>query len=295
MPDSLPLSSTPSDSMLLNETPNPNHNLNLNLPQLTFACQNCNSLNISTECDKQLSKIISITSLMTNIIFLSDVRMGGTNEQCKKIKKMFLTNSNKNYHLYVNSSKKSRGVGILIDCSLQHEVISFSDKEENILSLKVRINGCIVNLTSIYGPNLNDKIFFDNIFNLINNDPNIPIVLGGDWNTTYSTCSNKSNIDTWNMLSPPSVTRSGWLNEICQSLDLLDPFRAFHPTVRDYTYIPRSGKKNRSRLDFFLIKSSSLQSLRSCHIFDSITNSLFDHKPIFLDSSRDKTKTKLLF
>jgi hypothetical protein len=53
-------------------------------PHITVAAQNCNSLNISTECDKQLSKIIAITSLCTSIIFLSDIRMGGSAEHYKK-------------------------------------------------------------------------------------------------------------------------------------------------------------------------------------------------------------------
>jgi hypothetical protein len=56
----------------------------LDFPQFTLSCQNCNSLNISTECDKQLTKIISITSLLSNVIFLSDIRMGGTPMQSEK-------------------------------------------------------------------------------------------------------------------------------------------------------------------------------------------------------------------
>ncbi len=70
----------------------------LDFPQFTISCQNCNSLNISTECDKQLTKIISITSLLTNVIFLSDIRMGGSLDHCEKIVKMFQTNTSKQYH-----------------------------------------------------------------------------------------------------------------------------------------------------------------------------------------------------
>ncbi len=91
--------------------------------------------------------------------------MGGTVEQCNKIKKMFLTNSNKQYHFYYNSSRNSRGVGILIDDSLQHSILSiYNDSHENILALKVAINDTIMNLISIYGPNQNDKSFFDNLY-----------------------------------------------------------------------------------------------------------------------------------
>jgi hypothetical protein len=108
------------------------NNTLLDFPQFTVSCQNCNSLNISTECNKQLTKIISITSLLSNIILLSDIRMGGTPDQCEKIKKMFLTNSCKQYNFYYNSSKNSRGVGILIDSTIQHTVHSvFKDVHES--------------------------------------------------------------------------------------------------------------------------------------------------------------------
>jgi hypothetical protein len=125
------------------------NNTLLDFPQFTLSCQNCNSLNISTECDKQLTKIISITSLLTNVIFLSDIRMGGTADQCKKIEKMFLTNSCKQYNFYYNSSKNSRGVGILVDCTIQHTVHSvYKDTQENIIGLSVTINGTLQYLIS---------------------------------------------------------------------------------------------------------------------------------------------------
>jgi hypothetical protein len=57
------------------------NNTLLDFPQFTVSCQNCNSLNISTECNKQLTKIISITSLLSSVILLSDIRMGGTPDQ----------------------------------------------------------------------------------------------------------------------------------------------------------------------------------------------------------------------
>ena len=57
-------------------------------PDLTYSIQNCNSLNISTVCQKQISKIIAITALCTDIIFLSDIRLNVNSEQVEKIKKM---------------------------------------------------------------------------------------------------------------------------------------------------------------------------------------------------------------
>jgi exonuclease III len=180
-------------------------------------------------------------------------------EQCNKIVKLFLTNNNKQYNLFYNSSKNSRGVGILIDTSLQLEIKTiYKDPQENILGLTVALDDSLVNLVSIYGPNNNDKYFFNHLSDCISNSPNIPVIVGGDWNTTYCTFGSKSNIDIINMKLPPSQIRSGWLSDICLDHGLLDPYRAFHPTTRDFSYTPRDGKKNRSRLDFFLISNDLL-------------------------------------
>ncbi len=73
----------------------------LKFPHIKLAAQNCNSLNISTECDKQLTKIVAITSLCSNIIFLSDLRLGCSAEHSEKIRKMFLTNSSKKYQFFL--------------------------------------------------------------------------------------------------------------------------------------------------------------------------------------------------
>jgi hypothetical protein len=95
------------------------------------------------------------------------------------------------------------------------------------------------------------------------------------------------------MASPPSLIRSGWIADICSSFGLLDPFRAFHPTRKDFTYFPHGARKNRSRIDFFLISESLLSSCRSCNISPWLSTSLFDHKSVNMDFSKEKIKPKL--
>jgi hypothetical protein len=95
------------------------------------------------------------------------------------------------------------------------------------------------------------------------------------------------------MKTIPSKIRSGWLNDLCIEFELSDPFRAFHPTKRDFTFIPRGNKKNRSRLDFFLISNSILSFVQRCEIASSNSISLFDHKSTFLDFTKNKANSKL--
>jgi exonuclease III len=263
------------------------------IPQLTFSAQNCNSLNISTECDKQLSKLIAITALRTDIIFLSDIRLNLGIAQIEKIRKIFACNSNKNYDFFYNSTTSRRGVGILISKSLDFCIEgTYTDKTENILGLLTVVNGIKIKFCSVYGPNHNDKTFYSNLDSFLSTDPLSATIIGGDWNTTYSTFDTASNPDIINMSNPPSITRSGWLSDLCKAHDLVDPFRALHPTRRDFTYAPPGQKKNRSRLDFFLINSSLLSNLKDCEISHSLSCSSFDHKPISLDFTRNKTKPK---
>jgi exonuclease III len=76
--------------------------------------------------------------------------------------------------------------------------------------------------------------------------------MGGDWNMTVCTDNNNQNIDILNMLSPPSIVRYRQLANYCEDYKLTDPYRALQPDRRDYTYIPRTGKKTGHVLIFLL-------------------------------------------
>jgi hypothetical protein len=163
------------------------------------------------------------------------------------------------------------------------ELERYCNNDENILGIKVSIANCHIWLISIYGPNSNNRAFFENLGRLIDRCGPVPVIIGGDWNTTMSTLDTLDNIDTFGMQRPPSVFRSQLLNDICMDKLLTDPYRAREPHRRDFTYIPRNGRSNRSRLDFFIISDSILINVAKCSIGDTLTCSLFDHKPIFLN------------
>jgi exonuclease III len=187
------------------------------------------------------------------------------------------------YEMWHNSTCSKRGVGILISKSLQYTVNEeIRDPKNNILALNITICGTEIILISVYGPNSNDYDFFKDFKSICRKSPNIPKICAGDWNTTYSTDPGENNIDIINMLSPPSIVRSGWLSDICDEYGLCDPFRATHYTCRDYTFVPRTGARNRSRIDFFLVSDSLLFLCNKCFISPSLSTDLFDHKSIEL-------------
>jgi hypothetical protein len=117
--------------------------------------------------------------------------------------------------------------------------------------------------------------------------------VGGDWNLTYSLSDTKTNPDIVNMSAPPSIIRSRWLADLCETHNLLDLYRAFHPTRRDFTFFPKGNKKNRSRLDFFLISQTVLAKCKTCDISPWLSVSTFDHKSVSLDFRNTKIKPKL--
>jgi hypothetical protein len=116
---------------------------------------------------------------------------------------------------------------------------------------------------------------------------------GGDWNSRYSCLPLNENPDVLFMRNLPSITRSRMVADLCDSFDLTDPFRILHPDVRDFTY-NLSGvlRKNRSRIDFFLISSSIVASLETCSVAQGFCSKAFDHKPIFLNFRKRKQRNR---
>jgi hypothetical protein len=161
------------------------------------------------------------------------------------------------------------------------------------LGLVIDIQGFKLRLCSIYGPNENDISFFNDLTRFLTIHNDLPIIIGGDWNATYSTAAANSNIDVINMVNSPSQIRSSWLQSLCEDFSLLDPYRSFYPTMRDFTFFPSTKRKHRSRLDFFLIGQELLNSVRSASIAPWLSTALFDHKSITLSFCREKKKNKI--
>ncbi len=115
---------------------------------LSVAAQNCNSLNVTSSIKNQDLKISSIVGYKSDVILLSDTRLNGRDRTVSE-------RLNLNYKMHFNSSKKSRGVAVLFSNRLSVEVLErAADVDENILLLKVKINGNILIVGSVYGPNL---------------------------------------------------------------------------------------------------------------------------------------------
>ncbi len=85
------------------------------------------------------------------------------------------------------------------------------------------------------------------------------------------------------MNSIPNKRHSDLLNKLCDDFDLCDPYRTLHPNFTEYSYVPSDPtKKNRSRIDFFIVSKTLAGSITDCQILPALQNKLFDHKAISL-------------
>jgi exonuclease III len=219
-------------------------------PKLSFATINCNSLNMSSIGNmNHLLKIYGITSLKTDIILLSDIRMcnnvGISN--LSDLTKSFKINPHCSYKFFHNSKRNKRGVGILIKHSLSFAVLGETrDPDDNYLALHLEFEGKIFTVSSIYGPNQAQPAFFASLQECVSNFGNHPVIMGGDWNCTVSCEPAVSNLDTLNMQNPPNLRHSNLLRKMCQDLNLSDPFSCEIP-VQEGIYLFFEGyhkKKN---------------------------------------------------
>jgi exonuclease III len=254
---------------------------------------NCNSLNMSNSAKwNQQLKICGITKLKTDIIFLSDIRMSNRNlvSSSEDLKRMFLNNPYEKYDMYANSTKNSRGVGILIKHSLCADILNSScSEDENLLLLHTKIKGTEIVLISIYGPNSNNRDFFTNLGEKLNMYRNLPVLIAGDWNCTFSSSPLATNPDCINMQRLPNALHSNLLSELCENFSLTDPYRFLYPDKIEFTYVPRNDAlKNKSRLDFFIISDTLLDFVSKCNIEENLQNKLFDHKAVTLSFNEKK-------
>ena len=225
-------------------------------PELSISSVNCNSLNMSvTSKHNQIKKIYGITKLRTDIILLSDIRLCNRNlvsasNDCTRI---FRTNPYGSYKFLFQSSRNKRGVGILIKNDLVFlEEAREADPEDNFLLLRATVKGSSIIIGSIYGPNDYNPQFFAALKNAIDRLGNWPVLLGGDWNCTFSPDPIANNIDCLNMAEVPNIRHTRLLRDMCADLGLTVPYRLFFPGRKDFTFNPRCPTQiNKSRIDFF--------------------------------------------
>jgi len=246
-----------------------------------------NSFNVSTlgtRNSKSYLKIEGITFPKHDIIFLCDCRL---KEKTNEIKKLFGLNRNSSYKLYTNSDRESRGVAIAIKRNIGHEILdTYSSVDQNVLLCKIKIKNCTLTIGSVYGPNENNPVFFQNLRRQIS-EWGLPYIVGGDFNTILDHSAGEGNMDREGGMRIPNHRNGEVIQEWIQTGTAIDPFRALYPEQREFSYVPfrhvvnRDGILGKSRLDFFLIDRELIDVVARVKYGDKISND-FDHKMVNL-------------
>jgi len=164
--------------------------------------------------------------------------------------------------------------------------------EENFLALLLEDpTGNRFIICSIYGPNSYNPQFFNLLRTDIRQLGNYPVVIGGDCNCTPSTDPINVNINCFNMIDVPNARQSQLVAELCDELNLADPFRFLHPNKSEFSYVAKNAARpTRSRIDFFLISRTILTEVFYCEIDMTRLTKAFDHNVIYLDFKDRRTK-----
>ena len=184
----------------------------------------------------------------------------------------------------------------MIKKSLNFKVFkSYHSLCENVLLLDLHINEFRFSLVCTYGTIEKDNMnFYISLKEKIKSINNICFILGGDLNAIptlndTSLCPNSGNLDTICMSSLPNVNHCrnlvDWINEGFA----IDLFRFIHPNKLEFSYIPYDKtKKNRSRIDHFLVSPCLVDVFNKCYYIDSkISN--FDHKAVVIESKKSNS------
>uniref|UniRef100_A0A3B1J2S8 exodeoxyribonuclease III n=1 Tax=Astyanax mexicanus TaxID=7994 RepID=A0A3B1J2S8_ASTMX len=148
-------------------------------------------------------------------------------EEVLKLKKKWVG------HVYSSSfNSKSRGVLILINKNLVFHLENIiKDEIGRFVAIKLSFGGQKIAVASLYAPNINQDQFFNDIANKLSQWGNIPLILGGDFNTVMDEYIDRS---FHNKRKYPRTHNA--LHNIVDEFGLSDTWRMFHPTERDYTY-----------------------------------------------------------
>ena len=151
---------------------------------------------------------------------------------------------------FSNKSSHSGGVCILLDKSLQYDVIScHPDPLGRYILLHIKTSNRELLLCNVYAPNKDEPQFFSSLFQKINTYNDIDIIIGGDFNLVQDVVVDKSG-------GRPTTNQNAQdvLKQKQNEFDLIDIRRLMHPTSSQYTWRRRSPVI-KCRLDYFLVSS----------------------------------------
>lgn len=212
------------------------------------------------------SKILSkMKKENAHIVYLQETHLNSAEHE--KLKRMGFS---KVYYSFYKSGHR-RGVAILISHKIPFEQLKETkDKEGRYILVAGKIEGVEITLFNVYAPPGSDFSFYRSIFDLMVEGTGI-MICGGDWNIRLNPrvdCSKPSS------LTPLHKK----LKALMADLGVIDLWRDFNPTSRDYSHYSHPHAVY-ARIDYFFIFKRDRHRIHNCEI-GSID--LSDHAPLIL-------------
>ena len=187
---------------------------------------------------------------------------------------------------YSHGSKHSRGVMLLIKPTFKIENPDIiRDKKGRFLLVRASLQDeefCFVNIYAPNDPSL-QKTFFNELSNKLRPYSNDNIILGGDFNCPLESVDKTGGKDTNNRRS---VIDS--INDLRNTLGLVDIWRFHHPSSQRFTWSNSSGKIQ-CRLDYWLVSKHLVP--RTCKTEVKAYHDS-DHSPIYVEIQYENSQKK---
>ena len=219
--------------------------------------------------------LLHLESWHPDVICLSDTRFNEDSE--KKVMNLI------NFDCFFNSfNSQSRGVAILIKKSTPISVIGTDkDNDGNFIALKCLYESKEFIISCVYGPNRDEPIFFDTIFEKLSESNTPHQIICGDFNVTID-----HTLDNMNYVEPRSTRSRKKLNELMETHHFLDSYRQLNGNNKMYTWSKINGRQ-KARLDLSLITQGLRPFITKC---DKLTPFQSDHAPLLLELDFTKFK-----
>lgn len=232
-----------------------------------------NSLNVVTFNVRGLGhpikrkRVLSfLKSKKVDIAFLQETHL--SNEEHKKLKRDWVG------QVYFSSyTSNKRGTAILIHKNLPFIIKEeHYDQEARYVLICGLLYGQEILLHNIYAPNEDCPKFMSDMITLFTQHHKDLGVVAGDFNCNWDGNLDKSS----HLISNPNASKA--LQLACSDAGLVDVWREFNPTIKDYSFYS-TRHKTYSRLDYFLLPQDQLSFVTSCTIGSILIS---DHSPVYL-------------
>ena len=182
--------------------------------------------------------------------------------------------------IFNSYERAAHGVSIMFNCNFQYEIKDIvKDNLGRFIIVHLKLDQEDIVITNIYGPNNDNAIFFNNLFEELDKYSQYPLVLAGDTNICIEEIDKKVG-RPFHLSHRQAITI---LLENMETFNLTDIWRSFNPDCKQYTWRQR-GTGIACRLDLFLI------SVGLANITDSVEISngyRTDHSFISLEISKN--------